>query len=535
MAYKHIDKSSGNLIQSSEWNAIGHELERLEADKVNRAGDTIQGELKVTGKVEFGNSDLYFTRTDHRHSGLGNNDGFAAIENDGGTYDALMILGRAHKNGRRTVKLWDYLEVNGELRVNGPGSFAGPGTFENGLTVKANLEVGGDLKVSGNRLRNAGGFGILQANANDWLRVNPDSQYPGIALYKSTAIGEGGLAIGEWAQLGRGELKVTGTATFTGAVNISGPATLGNTRLGGFSGEEKDEWPFVTWYRDPNAGWDEGLIKHGKGQGKFGRAGFGIHMHQSRDFSLFSTGWDTLFAVEGGSGNTFIKGNLAMRGVLSIGEGIAAKSNYMAAGSLTIGSINSSYGGGSGWSANTAGLLLETQSNTEIAVHDSNTRITSLFYYEGDNANRLTVGRDMGWGATGLTLGNSDLYFGKTDHNHTGIGNTEGWAAIENAKDYDALMILGRAQYKNGKFDRRVVRLWDYLEVNGNLAVTGSMLTIGEWTISSEGSNLFIKRGKFVVARFSTDWDRFLVFKDLNNNPPYFFFNKDGNFGTHRG
>ncbi len=65
---------------------------------------------------------------------------------------------------------------------------------------------------------------------------------------------------------------------------------------------------------------------------------------------------------------------------------------------MTIGGITTNYGGGNGWNANTAGLLLETQTNTEIAVHDSGTRVASLLYYEGDAANRITIGRDMGWG-----------------------------------------------------------------------------------------------------------------------------------------
>jgi len=62
-----------------------------------------------------------------------------------------------------------------------------------------------------------------------------------------------------------------------------------------------------------------------------------------------------------------------------------------------------------------------------------------------------------------IYAGNSDIYFTKTDHDHTGIGNTAGYAAIENAKNYDALMILGRAGTALG----RRVRLWDHLEVVG--------------------------------------------------------------------
>lgn len=70
-----------------------------------------------------------------------------------------------------------------------------------------------------------------------------------------------------------------------------------------------------------------------------------------------------------------------------------------------------------------------------------------------------------------IYAGNSDIYFTQTDHNHTGIGNTAGFAAIENAANYAALMILGRAGTPQG----RAVKLWDYLQVNGNLEVTGNV------------------------------------------------------------
>ena len=70
-----------------------------------------------------------------------------------------------------------------------------------------------------------------------------------------------------------------------------------------------------------------------------------------------------------------------------------------------------------------------------------------------------------------IHAGNSDLYFTKVDHTHTGFGNITGFAAIENASDYNALMILGRSGTPQG----RLVRLWDYLDVNGSLNITGSV------------------------------------------------------------
>jgi hypothetical protein len=80
-----------------------------------------------------------------------------------------------------------------------------------------------------------------------------------------------------------------------------------------------------------------------------------------------------------------------------------------------------------------------------------------------------------------IRAGNSDLYFTKTDHNHTGIGNTTGFAAIENAANYNALMILGRAGTPQG----RAVRLWDYLQVNGPLDVTGKLTVSGNAVVNN--------------------------------------------------
>jgi hypothetical protein len=48
----------------------------------------------------------------------------------------------------------------------------------------------------------------------------------------------------------------------------------------------------------------------------FKRAGFGIHIHKSREFGIRSTGWDGLFSVEGKTGNAKIKGSLTVGGAI---------------------------------------------------------------------------------------------------------------------------------------------------------------------------------------------------------------------------
>jgi|SoiMethySBSTD1v2_1073268.scaffolds.fasta_scaffold34422_7 hypothetical protein len=112
-----------------------------------------------------------------------------------------------------------------------------------------------------------------------------------------------------------------------------------------------------------------------------------------------------------GIGTTAPKAPLHVVGpaLISDGDGFAVKDGKMAKGSLTIGSIASSFGGGNGWNANTAGLMLETAASTEIAVHHSNSRIASIVQY---NNNTLTIGRDMGWGPIGSVVMNGNLGVG---------------------------------------------------------------------------------------------------------------------------
>jgi hypothetical protein len=81
--------------------------------KLPLAGGTLGGDLTVNGALREGNSDIYFTKTDHNHSGLGNQPGNAAIEN-GKDYDALMILGRQSTTyNTRIVRMWDRVGIGG--------------------------------------------------------------------------------------------------------------------------------------------------------------------------------------------------------------------------------------------------------------------------------------------------------------------------------------------------------------------------------------------------------------------------------------
>jgi hypothetical protein len=126
-----------------------------------------------------------------------------------------------------------------------------------------------------------------------------------------------------------------------------------------------------------------------------------------------SSGGTTSTTDNVGIGTTSPNGALDVRGRVCISassQQYACPNSYTQPGSLTIGDYGSNYGGSTGgWVSNTAGLLLEAQDNTEIAVHDYATRVASLMYFEGGSENRITIGRDMGFGAISAVAINGNV------------------------------------------------------------------------------------------------------------------------------
>ena len=87
----------------------------------------------------------------------------------------------------------------------------------------------------------------------------------------------------------------------------------------------------------------------------------------------------------------------------------AVPNNFMAIGSLTIGGTQINYGEATGWSASTAGLMMECADYTEICIHDSRTRLASPMYYNG-TLNQIYMGRDKGWGTTNTTISGNGYF-----------------------------------------------------------------------------------------------------------------------------
>lgn len=69
-------------------------------------------------------------------------------------------------------------------------------------------------------------------------------------------------------------------------------------------------------------------------------------------------------------------------------------------------------------------------------------------------------------------------------------------------------------------------------DASGNLVINNKGLTIGNWTIYDGGDGLYFKKGNNTVARFSDDWDKFNVYQNSDGKKPYYYYNKNGDFGA---
>jgi len=128
--YANVKNSNHEILIGVDATAIVSAMTasdlQLRTNNVTRAVISANtGVLTANSAVQLGNSDIYFTRTDHNHSGFGNNAGFAAIENDGNQFKALMILGRTISTNPlvRLVKMWDRFEMNGDAFKPGGGAW----------------------------------------------------------------------------------------------------------------------------------------------------------------------------------------------------------------------------------------------------------------------------------------------------------------------------------------------------------------------------------------------------------------------------
>lgn len=140
--YANVKNSAHEILVGVDATAIVSAMTNSDLQlRTNNANRVVisagTGTLTANADIRLANSDIYFTKTDHTHTGFGNTVGFAAIENDSVTYKALMILGRSTgiAGVGRMVKIWDTLEMNGNASKPGGGPW---GTLSD-VSLKKNV------------------------------------------------------------------------------------------------------------------------------------------------------------------------------------------------------------------------------------------------------------------------------------------------------------------------------------------------------------------------------------------------------------
>ena len=161
-------KSRGDMVRSTDWNDLVAEVQRLDNDKVNRAGDKI-GALTITGTLGVG------TAADDNLQ--------LQVQSSAATRSALAVLSTPNNedflslsSGRRNSQLAVMAWKRGDLRV---GTAAGPdgASFKELLRVNssdsaaARVETDGRLRVGqlmvGPWPANPAGYGFVGVNSLD--------------------------------------------------------------------------------------------------------------------------------------------------------------------------------------------------------------------------------------------------------------------------------------------------------------------------------------------------------------------------------
>jgi hypothetical protein len=479
-----LNRKPGDILKSDDWNVIIKEIDR----KINRDGAdtlkgpltidealnansnvTISGNLSVTGGKLSVSGNLSVTNVleigDPPFAGntAGNREWmqkgikinwdsdslFIGLKNEGtNRKDAVIAWGDDPKDDLRFVNVLSGGDVQGkELMRIKPSGNVGIGT-----NPVASLDIASASRTGTHPTAVKGLYITGDFNAdNDGVEFRHSNGTQGIGFGFNTIYAAGSNP-NQDLQLkpkGTGEVKVAGSLSVSGIVKAQ---ALTLSQSGGqFSDmasfmSKNPEPPYINWYHS-RSGADQDLKRYGYIQA--GDDGI-------KEFR---------FVAENGANFKFSGGNLTVSGDLSV-----------------TGSVN--------FSLQTRQMLNLWSTNYGIGIQSSTQYFRSsanFAWYRGGSHNDAEL--NAGGGTSLMTLdrngklsvsggiyaANSDIYFTKTDHDHTAIGNTSGYAAIENSLSHGALMILGRAGTPQG----RCVKLWDYLQVNGQLEVTSSAIFAG--------------------------------------------------------
>jgi hypothetical protein len=227
MAFEHRDKSPGDLIRSADWNALGGEVQRLGADKVDRSGgDTIGGPLSVRGDFTVGAANAgAAVRVLRRQEDAGE-----------ATHGALVLGTDAESSASLRLGYgpgYSWIQGRGQpsLALNPRGGNVGVGV----AAPQAPLHVGGNALVGGalgfgsttRQMLNLWGTQYAAGVQNATLYLRTDSHF---ALYRGGAHDNATLNPGGGnvllAALNTGNVGV-GTAAPASRLSVAGGASVG--------------------------------------------------------------------------------------------------------------------------------------------------------------------------------------------------------------------------------------------------------------------------------------------------------------------
>ncbi|MGZ4968097.1 MAG: tail fiber domain-containing protein [Methylobacter sp.] len=541
------------------------------------------GKLDVAGQVRIGFDEggagvrsISFTRD----AGDEGNAGKIAYRGGFGQ-DALHIVGAGTANNARKIKLWDNTEVT-NLTALGAITPSGGNSVSNGILFKNN--IAGDTTDSAwirYYARSAELMTLEIGTANDdtdHIALMPSGNV-GIGLnnplYSFDVKASKGIKLGLEGS-GGGQLILKNNKDdnkiYIEAFSKDGTASAAELLLTGINAASAPKISLVADVTNITGNAGIGLASTAtpiakldiaqaarsgahptavKGlyiTGDFGPDADGIELRHSNATQGIGFGYNTIYAA-GSNSNQDLQlkpkgtGALQLLGKVDISDGSnTGIVNNMANGSLAIGSTTVSYGGGNNWNSNTAGLMLQTLANTEIAVHDSGTRITSLMYYQGDSVNKITIGRDMGWGITPVAIAGDITLNGSVALGSFTGADADEWPKFtwyrDTANNWDEGLIkhassrgfFGRSGYGIHLHSSRDWTFfssgWDALfgieGGTGNTKIKG-MLTIGDQTVASSmsGTGLLALKGTSPQIDFiDTDHNDWSI--HVNSNKMYF-------------
>lgn len=248
-------------------------------------------------------------------------------------------------------------------------------------------------------------------------------------------------------------------------------------------------------------------------------------------------------------GAAFFAGNTSITGKLTVDGGVQANSNLRVSGNagvLDLEGTDHAYiqlypmkasAGRKGWIGygNPNGTILAIKNDAgELELNGKNVRVIG----DLDIENSVSLGWARGAPDFNVPL-RSGLYQWDAPTGRPSDTSHPWWHLIVvrhgNKDNQHQLQIASSYSENDRLFFRKIARnlnetarpAW-----NEVATVTDGKLKIGDWTLEATADSLFIKKGTSTVARFSTSWDRFLVFRNLDGAGPYFFYNQDGRYGS---